>query len=195
EGPSSIFFPSVVTVSGEEPGRAAALLEDRDTPTIVAPNRVSTTVPGFTDFAGTSASAPHAAGVAALVLQALGFGAEVQSSGIESSIVSSRQAEEVTNIITGTADDIPPAGYDNVSGFGSINALAAVEEAIGENPQPSPSPPPTSPPGNNGSDGSGGCSVYGPADAHIGGTVLANALILLIPAFVTAFGFLRRRKQ
>lgn len=197
EGPSSIFFPSVVTVSGEETGRAAALLEDRDTPTIVAPNRVSTTVPGFTSFAGTSAAAPHAAGVAALVLQALGFGAEVQASGIESSIVSSRQAEEVTNIITGTADDIPPAGYDNVSGFGSINALAAVEEAINENPQPSPSPSPTptSPPGNNGSDGSGGCSVYGPAGTDIAGTAFANALILLIPAFVTAFGFLRRRKQ
>lgn len=197
EGPSSIFFPSVVTVSGEETGRAAPLLDDRDTPTIVAPNRVSTTVPGFMNFAGTSAAAPHVAGVAALVLQALGFGEEIQSNGIESSIVSTRQVDEVTDIITGTADDLPPAGYDNISGFGSINAFAAVEEAISGSPQPSPSPnpPPTSPPGNNDSDGSGGCSVYGPASANIAGSAFANALILLTPAFVTAFGILRRRKQ
>ena len=79
EGPSSIFFPSVVTVSAVATGRAAPLLEDRETPTIVAPNRVSTSVPGFFNFAGTSASAPHVAGVAALVLQALGFGADIES--------------------------------------------------------------------------------------------------------------------
>lgn len=196
EGPSSIFFPSVVTTALGEAGRAASLLESRDTPTIVAPNRVSTSVPGFTSFAGTSASAPHAAGVAALVLEALGPGAEAQSSGIESSIVSTKQVDEVTNIITGTADDIPPAGYDSISGFGSVNAFAAVEEALGgANPQPTPTPQPTSPPGNDGSNDSGGCSLYGPAGTNIAGTAFANALILLIPALVTAFGFLRRRKQ
>ncbi|HZY32040.1 MAG TPA: S8 family serine peptidase [Candidatus Methylomirabilis sp.] len=37
-------------------------------PELVAPNRVATTVPGFSSFAGTSASTPHAAGVAALLL-------------------------------------------------------------------------------------------------------------------------------
>lgn len=193
EGPSSIFFPPTVTVSSVLSGRAALLLEDRETPTIVAPDGVSTSVPDFFNFFGTSASAPHVAGVAALVLQALGFGADIESANsVESSIITARQVEEVTDIITGTADDLSPAGFDNISGFGSINAFAAVEEAIGDEPQPT--APPTDPPGD-GSDGSGGCSVYGSGGNDIAGTVFANMLILLIPVFVTALGFLRRRIQ
>jgi subtilisin family serine protease len=191
EGPSSIFFPPTVTVSSLHAERAAPLLEERDTPTIVAPNRVSTSVPGFFNFAGTSASAPHAAGVAALVLQALGFGADIESaSSVESSVVSARQVEEVTDIITGTADDLAPPGFDNISGFGSINAFAAVEEALGDG-----GPEPTPPPGDDNSDGSGGCSVYGPASRNNTGTAFTNTLIMLIPVFVTALGFRRRRKQ
>src|SRR5262249_61672269 len=38
-------------------------------PEVVAPDGVATTVPGFANFFGTSAAAPHAAGVAALLLQ------------------------------------------------------------------------------------------------------------------------------
>ncbi|MEW6145386.1 MAG: S8 family serine peptidase [Thermodesulfobacteriota bacterium] len=193
EGPSSIFFPPTVTVSSLPSDRAASLLEERDTPTVVAPNRVSTSVPGFFSFAGTSASAPHAAGVAALVLQALGFGADIESANsAESSIITARQVEEVTDIITGTADDLSPAGFDNISGFGSINACAAVAEALGEDGCNGVEPPP----GDGDSNDSGGCAIYGSGGNEIAAvTAFTNILILMIPVFVTAIGFLRRRKQ
>jgi hypothetical protein len=199
EGPSSIYFQPTGVESSVASGGTASILEERQTPTIVAPNRVSTSVPGFLNFAGTSASAPHVGGVAALVLQALGFGANVSSlHSQEPGLVAARQIQEVTDILTSTADDISPAGYDNISGFGSINAYAAVEKAISEaNPTPMPTPIATSSPQNNNSNGgSGGCSIHGPAAADIGETAFANILILMVPVvFVTALTFFRGRKH
>lgn len=192
EGPSSIYFNPVVTNSNTL--RAAPLLEDRDTPVIMAPNRVSTTVPGFETFAGTSASAPHVAGVAALIMQALGEGTEVASLDGTSGLVSSRQVEEVTDIIIATAVDLPPGGYDNVSGFGSIDAFATVEEAVeigGPVATPSPIPPVTQPPGNG---DSGGCSIYGIGGAGAAANAAVNALILFAPVLVLALGLRRKRK-
>lgn len=51
-------------------GARLATPEVRQKPDIAAANRVATSVPGFTTFSGTSAAAPAAAGVAALVLSA-----------------------------------------------------------------------------------------------------------------------------
>jgi hypothetical protein len=53
-------------------GNRLPIPELRQKPDIVAPNGVSTTVPGFSSFFGTSAAAPHVAAVAALALQRAG---------------------------------------------------------------------------------------------------------------------------
>ena len=62
---------------------------------------------------GTSMAAPHAAGVAALVL----------------SVDPTLTPEDVRKILTGTATDLGPAGYDLKYGNGGLNAAAAVVAA------------------------------------------------------------------
>ena len=64
---------------------------------------------------GTSFSAPHVSGVAALVL-----GAAPDLSG-----------QEVRVLLQATATDLGAAGYDTVFGFGLVNAEAAVAAALG----------------------------------------------------------------
>ncbi|MEC3905968.1 S8 family serine peptidase [Tamlana sp. 2201CG12-4] len=66
------------------------------------------------NFGGTSASCPVVSGVAALVL----------------SVNPSLTQQEVRNILINTATDMGPNGFENNFGFGRVNALAAVEEAI-----------------------------------------------------------------
>jgi subtilisin family serine protease len=53
-------------------GNRLPVLETRQKPEIIGPNRVATTVPRFERFAGTSAAAPHLAAIAALMLQRAG---------------------------------------------------------------------------------------------------------------------------
>lgn len=108
-GPSPIFF--------DQFGRRLAEPEIRRQPRIAAPDGVSTTVPGFDPFFGTSAAAPHAAAVAALMRQA--------SPGASPATIYA--ALETTAI---DMDD--PAtvgfdlGYDFGTGFGFIQADRAV---------------------------------------------------------------------
>jgi subtilisin family serine protease len=80
-----------------------------DKPEIVAPDDVTTTVPGFSNFFGTSAAAPHAAGVAALLLQ----GKPILTPG------------KLYRILENTAIDMGSPGFDNNSGFGLIQADVA----------------------------------------------------------------------
>ncbi len=84
-----------------------------DKPEVVAPDGVATTVPGFSNFFGTSAAAPHAAGVAALLFQAK----------------PTLTAGKVYRSLENTALDMGPTGFDNSSGFGLIQADAALAAA------------------------------------------------------------------
>ena len=91
-------------------------------PDLVATDGVAVTgAGGFpTPFFGTSASAPHAAAIAALLLEAN----------------PSLTFEQVRNALTSTAIDLGTSGPDPVAGHGRIDAFAALNSLVGP-------PPPT----------------------------------------------------
>ena len=102
----------------DQAGNRLATPELRAKPEIVAPDGVDTTFfgslfpdgNGFPNFFGTSAAAPHAAAVAALMLQRR---PTLMPAGIYASLES-------------TAVDMGVPGFDNDSGFGLIQADAAL---------------------------------------------------------------------
>lgn len=88
---------------------------------------------GYTSLSGTSMAAPHVAGVAGLLLAA----------------DLSLTVDEITDILTSTADDLGSPGKDAYFGYGRINAKKAVEAvSAGATPTPTgevtPTPTPTS---------------------------------------------------
>lgn len=88
----------------------------RQKPDIAAADCVSTAAPGFANFCGTSAAAPHAAAIAALVWST--------NTGLTSA--------QVRAALTATALDIEGPGFDRDSGFGiamALNAIGAVSAA------------------------------------------------------------------
>ena len=114
----------------------------RQTPDLTAPDGVNTTfffqdtpadADTFPNFFGTSAAAPHGAGVAALAL----------------SKVTNATPSDVCNALAQTAVNIGPAGFDADSGFGLINAHAALGllTAPGLSGPCGTGPPPPPPPG------------------------------------------------
>jgi len=100
-GPSTIFFPG---------------FQQRATPILTTIDCVSDTGAGgfSTTFCGTSAAAPHAAAVAALLLQAK----------------SSLTTAQVKSAMQNTAADRGASGYDNTYGSGLVDALAAVSSVM-----------------------------------------------------------------
>ena len=93
--------------------------EVRNKPEITAADGVQTSVTGFNPFFGTSAAAPHAAAIAALVLSG--------NPGLPPA--------EVRDALINTAIDIETPGRDNFTGSGVILA-DKVLAYTGASPQP-----------------------------------------------------------
>jgi len=107
-GPATILFT---------PGGSPITPEVRAKPDIAAIDGVNNTFfgsdvegDGRPNFFGTSAAAPHAAAVAALVKQAN----------------PSFTPAQIFSAMTSTAEDLGPVGFDNVTGFGLVDAYAAI---------------------------------------------------------------------
>jgi hypothetical protein len=113
-GPCEIFF--VPGNPGFRTSQAATLtpLEVRDKPDVVAADGTHTTLPLFAPFFGTSAAAPQAAAVAALLME-LGGGPEFMS------------ASQVLNLMRMAAVDRGAPGIDNTYGYGVVDAVRAAE--------------------------------------------------------------------
>ncbi|MGB7291459.1 MAG: S8 family serine peptidase [Thermodesulfobacteriota bacterium] len=189
--------------------------DGRIKPELVAPDGVTTTVPGFIPFFGTSAAAPHAAGVAALILEA----EENLPMAKSGSMLTNQKLSpsEVSDVLRNSAVDLGPPGTDNTFGSGRIDAFAAVQSVVQQaqptptpipTPTPTPSPTPTPTPTPSPSptatptveptsvdlqgDSNGGCTIGGSAQA---GTAFVNLLIPLVPAFAIGLRMIRRRKK
>ncbi len=106
-GPTQILFDIL--------GNRLAMPEIRQTPELTSTDGVMTTVPGFNPFFGTSAAAPHAAAVAALLLEL------ANKYGLTLSV------DDIYKILQGTALDMQTPGFENLSGFGLINSVAALQ--------------------------------------------------------------------
>lgn len=110
DGPRRVFFES--DGSAITPGNFSSTGgELRAKPDLAAADCVSTATPGFGTFCGTSAAAPHAGALAALLLQ---LGAPVGAG-----------PDEVVAALLGTALDIEAPGDDRDSGAGLLTAEAA----------------------------------------------------------------------
>jgi subtilisin family serine protease len=120
DGPRRVFFES--DGSAITPGDySSSGGELRQKPDFAAADCVSTATPGFRTFCGTSAAAPHAAAIAALLLE-LG-GAETN-------------AEDVRAALELSAFDVEVPGVDVLAGYGLIDAAAAGDAiAVPEPPE------------------------------------------------------------
>ncbi len=113
DGPRRIFFEADGTAitPGDYSSTGGRLLNKPD---VAAANGVSTSTPGFSPFYGTSAAAPHAAAIGALMVEAAGGPAHLTPAAL-------REA------LTGSALDILAPGVDAASGAGIAMAPDAVD--------------------------------------------------------------------
>lgn len=115
DGPRRIFFtPTGVPITAGNFLFATNGGQVLQKPDIAAADGITARTPGFNPFFGTSAAAPHAAAVAALV----------------KSIQPSLTSVQIYNAMTSTALDIRAAGLDRDSGYGIVMAPQAIAKAI-----------------------------------------------------------------
>ena len=115
DGPRRIFFEpdGTAITAGNFSSTGGELLQKPD---LTAATCVSTATPGFSTFCGTSAAAPHAAAIAALMLEAGGGPNEVTLARLRKGMT------------TGTAVlDIEATGVDRDSGAGIVMAPGTVD--------------------------------------------------------------------
>jgi subtilisin family serine protease len=127
DGPRRMFYrPDGTELTTGDITQAGGVLLRK--PDISAANCVTTDVPDFAPFCGTSAAAPHAAAIAALVM-------------------SSNPAltpAQIRTILTSTSLDIEIPGWDSASGFGIVMpgpALVAATAQTNNTPAASSVPP------------------------------------------------------
>ncbi len=127
DGPRRMFFEANGTpvTPGNFSSTGGELLQKPD---LTAADAVSTSTPGFATFKGTSAAAPHAAGIAALMLEAAGGPAKVTLDELHTAMT---RTESVV--------DIEEMGVDRDSGADIVmapGAVAAVAVDVGRNLAP-----------------------------------------------------------
>lgn len=100
----------------------------RDKPDIAGADGVSTTSSNFPTFFGTSASAPHAAAIAALMIEATpGLQSEALAAAGIPLIDITTQARGLFNA---SSLDIESMGFDRDSGAGILDANAAMQKRV-----------------------------------------------------------------
>ncbi len=138
EGSIATFSSRGPRVDAGAPGKpnivapGSAIISARDGVAYPCPPRSSSYAPPYIDsnyyvMQGTSMAAPHAAGIAALLL----------------SKNPSLTPAQVKTYLQTTATDKGAAGRDDTFGYGLVNALAAVNAVPAPPPTPTPSPSPT----------------------------------------------------